>query len=337
MTAGERPRLLVTGASGFIGSAVLRAAAGLGLELVGFCRRPRALDGVELVAGDVTDRRAVDRAMKGVSMVVHAAGLAHRTSGLPPSAWMDVNVTGTRVVVSSAAAAGASRVVSVSSVSVYGSHPHPVNELTPCQPSGPYATSKYEAEHAARRVAAGGTLALCIVRPATVAGAGDPGSVARLARLIHNRRFVALGDGRARKCVIGVDDLAAACLRIATATDPDHDTYNLAGPPVCLDEIAGVLAAALQVPGPRLRVPQRAVERSLEILSRLEPYSTAVGRVVHGLRAWLADHVYDVGRYEARYGRLAGTDWRVVLQDEARWISSQSVRQRGGSRFAGVW
>ncbi len=323
MTTGARQRLLVTGASGFIGSAVLRAAAGAGLHRVGFCRRPHPLDDVETIAGDITDRRALDHAMKGVSMVVHAAGLAHRTSGLPASAWTDVNVTGTRMVVESAIAARVSRVVCVSSVSVYGSHPHAVNEQTPCQPSGPYATSKHEAELTARRLASGGDLALCIVRPATVAGAGDPGSVARLARLLRRGRFIALGDGRARKCLIGVDDVAAACLGIVTAASPDAATYNLAGPPVRLAEIVQVLAAALVVPEPRLTVPQGVVEWSEAALSRLEPYSPVVGRVAHGLRAWLADHVYDTGRYEARYGPLVRSDWRVVLQDEARWLTGQ--------------
>ena len=83
------------------------------------------------------------------------------------------------------------------------------------------------------------------------------------------------------------------------------------------------IAAALEVPEPRLTVPQRAAEWSEAALSRLEPYSPAVGRVAHGLRAWLADHVYDTGRYEARYGPLVRSDWRVVLQDEARWLTGQ--------------
>ncbi len=271
MTDASRPRLLVTGASGFIGSAVLRAAASHGLDAAGLCRRPRPMDGVRLVAGDITDRRAVDHAMQGISLVVHAAGLAHRTSGVPPSAWTEVNETGTRVVVESAAAAGVGRLVYVSSVSVYGSHDHPVRETTPCRPEGPYATSKHDGELAARQAAVGTGLALSIVRPATVAGVGDPGSVARLARLIQGGRFVRLGHGQARKCLIGVDDVAAACLRIATAARPDHDTYNLAGPPVSLDEIVRVLAGALQVPQPRLRIPQGAVVGSLAALRRFEP------------------------------------------------------------------
>ena len=322
MTHGDRPRLLVTGASGFIGSAVLRAAAGRGLPVVGFCRRPVPVDGVKMYAGDITDRDAVTEAMQGVSMVVHAAGLAHQTSGVPPSAWTDINVTGTRVVVERAVAADVGRVVCISSVAVYGSHPGTITEETPCRPAGPYATSKHEAELVARETAAGTALALCLVRPATVAGVGDPGSVARLARLLHRRRFLALGDGRARKCVIGVDDVAEACVRLATAAPPDDGTYNLAGPPVCLDDIVRVLSAALDVPPPRLRAPQRLVEWTEAALVRLGLFVPRVGSVAHGLRAWLTDQVYATGRYEARHGRLVRADWRRVLQDEARWIAA---------------
>lgn len=319
------PRLLVTGASGFVGSAILRAATARGLSCVGFCRRPPAWPGITTVAGDVGDRAAVEAAMQGVSLVVHAAGLAHKTTGVPLLAWHDVNVTGTRVVVEAAARAGVTSLVHVSSVAVYGTHPGVVDESTCCRPIGPYGESKWRAEQVARSAADAGRLALCIVRPATIAGPGDPGSVARLARLLAQGRLPALGAGAARKCVIGVDDVAEACLRVVTAPVADRETYNLAGPPVSLDEIVDALASALLVAPPRLRVPHGALVAALITCRLVEPHSGGASRLAHALRAWLADHIYDVARFEARYGTVARTDWRKVLQDEARWLQASPL------------
>lgn len=320
-------RVAVTGASGFIGSAVLRAARARQLQAIGFSRRPAAIDGVAWQRGGLGDRHALEAALRGADVVVHAAGLAHRTGGLPPEAWRLANVDGTRAVVEAAAAVGVGRVVVVSSVAVYGSHGHVVDEGTVCRPVGAYATSKRDGELEARRIADAAGLALCLVRPATVAGAGDPGSVARLARLLQADRFVALGDGRARKCLIGVDDVADALLRIATAETADADTYNVAGAPVRLDEIVEVLAGALGAGGPRLRIPQHVVRLALAALTSVEHRSRRAGWASHGLRAWLADHVYDVSRFERRYGPLVRTPWREVLLDEAQWLR----RERGSA------
>ncbi|MEO5822484.1 MAG: NAD(P)-dependent oxidoreductase [Vicinamibacteraceae bacterium] len=333
--AGAARRIAVTGASGFIGSAVLRAALGRRLAVTGFSRRALAVDGAvdgaEWVRGDLADRRLLESALRGADAVVHAAGLAHRTGGLPPDAWRIANVDGTRAVVEAAAAVGVGRVVVVSSVAVYGSHGHVVDESTVCRPVGAYATSKRQAELEARRIADRASLALCLVRPATVAGAGDPGSVARLARLLHADRFVALGDGSARKCLIGVDDVADALLRIATAEIPDDGTYNVAGTPVSLAQIVEVLASALGAGGPRLRIPQRVVRLALTALTSVEHRSSRAGWASHGLRAWLADHVYDVSRFEGRYGALVRTPWSDVLRQEAHWLRGELGEPLNGS------
>jgi nucleoside-diphosphate-sugar epimerase len=334
--AGAVRRLAITGASGFIGSAVLKAALGRRLAVCGISRRPvaaeGAIEGATWVLGDLGDRQALESALRGADAVIHAAGLAHRTGGLPPETWRIANVDGTRAVVEAAAATGVPRVVVVSSVAVYGSHGHVVDEATECRPVGRYATSKHEAELEARRVADRAGLALSVVRPATVAGVGDPGSVARLARLLQADRFVALGDGHARKCLIGVDDVADALLRIATADTPDSGTYNVAGTPVQLEQIVAVLATALGAGGPRLRIPQRVVRLALTALSSVEHRSRHAGWASHSLRAWLTDHVYDVSRFERRYGALVRTPWSDVLRAEAEWLRAERHTPLTGSR-----
>lgn len=315
-----RPRLLVTGGSGFIGSAIRRAALASGLDVIGLSRHPAAID-AGLVRGDLADRATLASAMRGIDVVIHAAGLAHRPAGAPDAEFLHANEAGTRAVVETAAAAGVGRVVVVSSVAVYGPDATVANEDTPCRPAGVYAVSKWRGEMAAREVAARTGLSLAIVRPATVIGAGDPGSLARLARQLLARRILALPEGRARKCVIDVDDVASASLRLALSPD-DAEVYNLAGGPVTLDEIVAVLVEALDLPPPRLRVPGVALRLGLAALSPVAAHVRAAGMVAHAIRAWLADQIYETTKYEARYGPLIHVDWRTAVRREAQSITA---------------
>jgi nucleoside-diphosphate-sugar epimerase len=175
-------KTLVTGGSGFLGSHVVRALAERGDELRLLTRRSSNLDHLdgidfERVTGDVTDRRAVRRAMDGVERVFHAAG---RTSlrDRDRKAVFEVNVRGARIVFEEALAAEVERLVHTSSVGAIG----------PAKPKGTadektafeighlgiaYVNSKHEAELEAMRAAARG-LPIVIVNPSFAFGPDDP-------------------------------------------------------------------------------------------------------------------------------------------------------------------
>ena len=158
-------KTLVTGATGFIGSHVVRALAKRGDELRLMTRRKSNIDLLsdlefERAIGDVTDRRAVRRAMTDVERVFHVAGRTSLRSEDRDAVW-DTNVRGTRIVLESALEAEVERVVLTSSVAAVGvgKKPKLVDETATFDIGHlgiTYVNSKHEAEVEALRLVARG-------------------------------------------------------------------------------------------------------------------------------------------------------------------------------------
>ncbi len=208
-------RWLVTGGSGFVGSAVIRELSRLGYAVIaptrsGVMDLPHGVlqPGI-LTIGPETDWLAE---LEGVGVVVHTAARVHvmdETATDPLEAFRFVNVEGTLNLARQAASAGVRRFVFISSIKVNGEHTDSRPPFTPEDnpaPKDPYGTSKYEAEVGLRQIAAETGMELVIIRPPLVYGPGVKGnfrSLVKLARLpvplplgaVHNRRsLVYLGN-----------------------------------------------------------------------------------------------------------------------------------------------
>lgn len=266
---------LVTGATGFIGTHVVRALAKRGDELRLFTRRKSdldLLDGIEFerAIGDVTDRRAVRRAMKGVERVFHIAG---RTSLRPQhrDAVWNTNVRGSRIVLESAYEAEVERMVFTSSVAAVGvgERPKPTDEDQTFDIGHlgiTYVNSKHEAEVEAVRFAARG-LPLTIVNPSFVLGPDAPhGSSMDLVRRFIQRRIPAYVDGGLN--VVDVRDVAEGHL-LADAKGQVGRRYILSGRNFTLDRLFADLARISGVPAPRLKMPAGALEHAMRVGGRL--------------------------------------------------------------------
>lgn len=358
MNATRRHRLLVIGANGFIGSAIVRACVDQDLAVAAYARTPMA-DPPPATNGRITrhlgglthaDAPRLAEAMRGADVIVHAAGLAHRTRGVTDAQFRAVNVDGARVVLDAAVRARVPHVVLISSVAVYGrgvssnspdAPPDALpDERTPYAPATAYARSKLEGEQVAAALASRHGVRLTIVRPATVFGEGDPGSVAQLARLLRANRFVWIGSGTNRKSLTHVDDLAAACVRLACASDDGAGgddgagcrIYNIAGPAVSMRDVVDTLADALGRPAPRVGIPDRVARLALRVTAPLAAGGDLFKWLPDRLSAWLSDDVYAAAKYEARFGPIARMHWREGLRREAAWLLASARARADAAR-----
>jgi dihydroflavonol-4-reductase len=252
-------RVLVTGATGFIGSHVTRALAARGDDVrvtVRASSRDDALAGLDVgrVTADVTDRAAIRRAVRGIERVFHVAGTTNLR--LSSEQHMRINVQGTRTVLEACLAEGVERVVHVSSVAAIGPARRggALDERhVRTGPLGiPYADAKHAAEVEALRAAARG-LDVVLACPAHVLGAGDDRrSSTEVVRRFLLRRIPAYVDGAI--CIVDVEDVAAGLL-LCDERGTAGERYILGTRNYTWQRLFGELQRFSGVEGPALRLP----------------------------------------------------------------------------------
>lgn len=199
--------VVVTGASGFVGRALVGHLHGLGRTVTALARHAGAPPaGVREVRVEDYAHAAVDAACAGADAVVHLAALAHR-GGTP--AEFAASVRAAEAVAHAAVRAGVPRLVLVSSIGVNGNRTEgcPFTEASPPHPVEPYAVSKLQAERAAAAAVAGTATALVVVRPPLVYGPQAPGNFGRLVHLIRKGVPLPLASVRNARTFLGLDNL----------------------------------------------------------------------------------------------------------------------------------
>jgi nucleoside-diphosphate-sugar epimerase len=210
--------VFVTGGSGFVGAAIVRAMVAEGHRVRALARseasaRIVSLLGAEPVRGDLDAEGSLADGIRGSTVVVHAA--ASLTSGVLYRDHERTNVDGTRRVLNSARKAGARRLIYVSAASIVIRPGHPTNgdEGLPVvnDRSMPYSATKGIAERMVLE-ANGAELSTLALRPPFIWGEEAP-SIAHIAHAFRDRRFMWIGGGDYAYSVCHVDNLASAVVR----------------------------------------------------------------------------------------------------------------------------
>ncbi|MEV6323100.1 NAD-dependent epimerase/dehydratase family protein [Nocardia sp. NPDC051787] len=209
-------RVLVTGANGYLGRAVVAALETAGHEPIAMVHTAESSMHTATRVADVLDEGGLRQALDGVDAVCHLAGLTRtRKSAVEPLRYFRVNAGGTITLLAAIAAAEVPRIVFASTGSIYGTpERQPMTEDLPDAPQHPYAASKLAAELAIHAQAATGNLSAVILRLLNVAGGVDPDPTRLVPRALaaaRDRSALEInGDGSTVRDYLHIADAAAA-------------------------------------------------------------------------------------------------------------------------------
>lgn len=259
-------RVLVTGATGFVGSALLEQLAAQGIAVVAPTRTPleRSYPTVDNPRiGDIdacTDWRA---GLMGVEVVVHCASRVHvmqETSVDALSAFRRTNVEGTAALAEQARCYGVRRFVFLSSVKVNGEQTkvgQTFRSSDPPAPADPYATSKFEAEVELARRLGGSATELVILRPPLVYGPGVKGNLRALLSLVQRGIPLPLGAIDNRRSMISIDNLVSVVERCAIHPRAAGETFMVSdGEDVSTPNLVRWIGEGLGVPARLFSCPK---------------------------------------------------------------------------------
>ena len=326
-------KVLVTGATGFVGAHLTRKLAKLGADVRILARKTsnsKLLEefkslGVEVLYGDVSDRESVFRAVRGRENVFHIAAL-FREAKFPDSVYFDVNVEGTRNVLDAAENYAVNKVVHCSTVGVHSHIPNPpATEEEDYRPGDIYQFTKCEGEKLALEYFKSEKVNGVVVRPAMIWGEGDK-RLLKLYKGIASRKFPIIGDGKTLTHWVYVHDLVNGFVLAAEKDVPSGRIYIFAGKrAITIAELyqsiakaAGVKPLGFKVPA----VPMQLLGSLTEVICKPLGIEPPIYR--RRVDFFTKDRSFDTSKAETELGYVAAQDFDTEVQNIFNWYKEQN-------------
>jgi len=274
-----QPKISITGATGFVGRALVAQLVALGrFEVLALTRQlpSNKVEGAEyLLVGGISSQAQWLGALDGVHTVVHAAArvhVMHDTEADPLTAFRAVNVEGTLNLARQAAVAGVKRFVFISSIGVNGAKTqlgNPFIEADLPNPHNAYALSKWEAEQGLLRVANETGMEVVIIRPPLVYGLGAPGNFGSLMRAVQHGWPLPLGAVHNQRSLVALDNLVDFIVTCISHPQAANQTFLVSdGQDLSTTELVRGMAHAAGVPVRLLPVPVWALQAGATLLGK---------------------------------------------------------------------
>jgi nucleoside-diphosphate-sugar epimerase len=314
---GEKATLLVTGANGFVGSALCRRLRASGHPFRKAVRKASGDD--EWSVGDIGACTYWLHALAGVEVVIHLAArvhVMHETAVDPLQAFREVNVAGTERLARQSVAAGVRRLVYVSSIKVNGERTvdAPFRESDAPAPKDPYAVSKAEAEAALWRVATETGLEVVVIRPPLVYGPACGGNFGRLLKLVALGVPLPVGRAENWRSLVSRDNLVDFMMTCAEHPGAAGECFLVSdGEDLSTSELIRRLGMAmgrsvrlLRLPEGGLRAAGRLIGRGCEVERLCSSLQVDIGKA-RQLLGWVPPVPLDAGLRQAASEQLRHT------------------------------
>ncbi|HAT46938.1 MAG TPA: hypothetical protein DCS90_17700 [Ktedonobacter sp.] len=320
--------ILVTGATGFLGSALV-------MELVRQQRPVRILArdeqkaraqfgaAVTIIPGEITNEQQVRQAVDGATEIYHLVGRLYHPS-TPTELYRMTHVEGTRVLL--AACQGQSqlqRIVHCSTTGVHGvTGRTPAAEDAPFAPTNPYEATKLEAELLALKAYKEDRLPVSVIRPGLVYGPGDLHLLGFFLS-IKKGLFRVIDSGRALLHPIYIDDMISAFLLCARRPEAIGRSYNIAGErPVTIRELATAIAHAMDKELPAGSIPLWLANLAADIFAALPGFQGESAPLTRSRVKFLTNsRVYNCSCAENELGFKANVDLEKGMRLTAEWYA----------------
>ena len=271
------PRLLITGANGFVGRALCANAAGRGFAVYAMTRSPCTLPGaaIGLVMGNIDGSTNWRSTVANTDVVVHVAARVHvmaEKSEDPLDEFRRVNVQGTLNLARQAAAAGVRRFVFISSIKVNGEATQPGLPFTADDAPAPhdaYGVSKMEAEQGLRELAAQTGMEVVIIRPPLVYGPGVKANFAAMMRWLRRGVPLPLGAIYNQRSLVALDNLVDLIMICLTHPAAANQTFLVSdGEDVSTTGLLRRMGKAMQRPVHLIPVPASFLQEAAALLGK---------------------------------------------------------------------
>lgn len=272
-------RVLVTGATGFVGSALCEQLASRGYQVRAAVRSARRLPefiAEQAVIGDIGPATEWEAALRDVDHVVHAAARAHVMGDSVDNShlYLATNAQGTRRLAQAAAQSGVRRFLYLSTIKVNGEErDQPYSPADIPHPEGMYAVSKLSGEEAVMQAAAAGSMHAAVIRPPMVYGVGVRANFLRLMSWVDRQWPLPLGAVDNRRSLVSVWNLCSLLTQMLSVDAAIGGTWlvsdmeDLSTPGLIrrLAELMRRRARLIPIPTPLLRTAGRLTGRSAEV------------------------------------------------------------------------
>ncbi len=330
-------RILVTGASGFVGREIVSELIKNNFEVFGVIG-PKT-DGKKFVSGfrvqfctlDITDCKKFSELEKigKIDVFIHSAGLAHQFGETKKEEFEAVNVLGTKNAVNLAVKLRTAHFILIGSTAVYGIEQtktgeiklkgaNAISEDSPVNPQTLYAQSKLKSEQVCREICGRNKLPLTIFRLSPVIGEANVGNVSRLIRLIDQSRFLWIGNGENLKSLIYKTDVARACVELVKKKNGGTEIFNLAAQPIKMKNFVEEIAELLDRRIYKFSIPTNFVRSVFQINSKFIR-SKKIYKIEDTIEKWLSDDVYSAAKIAEKYGFEPKTSVAEAIGKQVRW------------------